>query len=699
MPTEPRAIPKQSLAHLFPGGFPEFWTRLEFKKDLELVIYSYTPATDDREEIKKTLAGGGYGWGAYAITKHFFDRYQYRVYEPYEDDFIAQFKSLCILAVSDIRKKEHLWANIFKEIDKLLKPLKLKTDTRTSQNYDKTQTLGGAVVSKGNENINRSEQKQTNSRNTPVFSNLDLNSGAFGGFNRQQQLSTQTQEQGQSQQNSNRSNSSTKQGQSNKEFFRSQKDANVAITTQDSYELAQAGARIINNFAFTLLDFPYYYKLFDKLWVKMFGCSVVPVIDPVTGKRKWVSQAQYEIMEEEEAGTITRPLEGNEWDETLPYLDRLKTLLNKTEKEYKKLPDTSNRKPRIALRLKVLEGCIKAYEPKYIELPTPEEFLARIKGEVEGYSKVIGYENIIEIVAKYLKSYHFSKKFNLEPPAQLMIMLLGEPGLGKTYISEAIARALGRGYHPVGMNGKQHASLILGTNIENPGAEPGEVLKAISRREDRACVVVFDEIEKALKECKEACGIPTDITGNKNFKDDFLDFPTPTNECIFISTVNRPQDVPNFVADRFAIRVEVLPLAYQQRLAVVQTVLSSQLKKLNNAFTQLYSKNWQEIYNLLNREELLKKTLTWTFSIRGAKNNVLLKLIPTLVSDFLVPERPLPTDPVNYNWKFLQREGKDEHCPYAQDVRNNHKANCMCFVRNLNLAPGWREEMGDTYTE
>ena len=68
---EPRTVPKMSLARIFPQGFNEFWQRLEFKKDLELIIYSYLPATDDREEIKKTLASGGYGWGAYAIVKHF----------------------------------------------------------------------------------------------------------------------------------------------------------------------------------------------------------------------------------------------------------------------------------------------------------------------------------------------------------------------------------------------------------------------------------------------------------------------------------------------------------------------------------------------------------------------------------------------------------------------------------------------------
>ena len=55
------------------------------------------------------------------------------------------------------------------------------------------------------------------------------------------------------------------------------------------------------------------------------------------------------------------------------------------------------------------------------------------------------------------------------------------------------------------------------------------------------------------------------------------------------------------------------------------------------------------MFSLFDREELLKKTLTWTFSIRGAKNNVLLKLIPTLTSDFLESERALPTDAVNYD--------------------------------------------------
>jgi hypothetical protein len=52
------------------------------KQALEQVIYSYVPATLEKEEIKKTLASGGYGWSAVAIAGHFTERYWYSQFEP-----------------------------------------------------------------------------------------------------------------------------------------------------------------------------------------------------------------------------------------------------------------------------------------------------------------------------------------------------------------------------------------------------------------------------------------------------------------------------------------------------------------------------------------------------------------------------------------------------------------------------------------
>jgi ATP-dependent Lon protease len=229
-----------------------------------------------------------------------------------------------------------------------------------------------------------------------------------------------------------------------------------------------------------------------------------------------------------------------------------------------------------------------------------------------------------------------------------MICLLGSPGLGKTYISQALAKALNRGFHVISMNGKQSASIVYGTDISNPGAEPGEIAKAISKREDRASLILLDELEKAGKDAKRATGNPTDRTINHNFKDDFFDFPTPANELIFFVAINYPEDLPDFVRDRFRV-IEVPPLPYHQRLEVVRLVLRGKLKSLDNAFQKIYGKNWEEIYHLFNQEELLKKSLTRTFSIRGAKDNIILSLIPTLIADFLKSKQTLPTDLINYD--------------------------------------------------
>ena len=102
------------------------------------------------------------------------------------------------------------------------------------------------------------------------------------------------------------------------------------------------------------------------------------------------------------------------------------------------------------------------------------------------------------------------------------------------------------------------------------------------------------------------------------------------------------------------------------------------------------------MYSLFDNEELLKKALTRTLSIRGAKDNIILSLIPTLIADFLKKKKGLPSDLVNYNWKFLSKEELDKGdadrkrppCPYASDKSEEHREGCECFLANLKKVPG-----------
>ncbi|CAJ0768624.1 7576_t:CDS:2, partial [Entrophospora sp. SA101] len=217
-----------------------------------------------------------------------------------------------------------------------------------------------------------------------------------------------------------------------------------------------------------------------------------------------------------------------------------------------------NRKNRIERRVKIAAGCLKAYE-KEVTLPSSQEFRDRIAGNVPGFNKVVGGNK----------------------PEQLMIGMLGDPGLGKSYISEAIGKALGDGkrlsYHRVLMTGKKDGSVIEGGSMENPGGDPGEIIKGISRCQNQSMVFLFDEIEKDRRDAKLAIGEPTDRTNNKKFKDVYFDFPTPINNAIFFCALNYAEELDPFIRDRFKM-IEVKPPTYQQRLEILRALLQSKIK-------------------------------------------------------------------------------------------------------------------------
>ena len=61
------------------------------KSRLESVVYDYVPATLTTEETKRTLMN------------------QYRVFEPYEDDFMAQFTTELVFVIAEMSSDWSLW--------------------------------------------------------------------------------------------------------------------------------------------------------------------------------------------------------------------------------------------------------------------------------------------------------------------------------------------------------------------------------------------------------------------------------------------------------------------------------------------------------------------------------------------------------------------------------------------------------------
>ena len=252
-----------------------------------------------------------------------------------------------------------------------------------------------------------------------------------------------------------------------------------------------------------------------------------------------------------------------------------------------------------------------------------------------------------------------------------------------------------RGFHSIDMNGKQNGSLIFGSNIENPGAEIGEIIKAVGIvTQDPYAFIAFDEYEKSFGAAKSAVGDVTDMTKNKFFKDELIDFPYNLENMTFFATGNYEWQVEGFIFSRFT-RVEIEILTYSERVEILRRLLfgyREQKGKIQGLKRVLEQKGRMterigEYLDNLNDERLIKRFLTQNWGIRQSKNNALL-LVKRLNALF-AEEKELPGNPINYDWGFSYSTEKGELCKELHEGERPN--NCQCW--DSSEVEGWGENM------
>ena len=168
---------------------------------------------------------------------------------------------------------------------------------------------------------------------------------------------------------------------------------------------------------------------------------------------------------------------------------------------------------------------------------------------------------------------------------QIILLLCGRPGVGKSYISTIIAETLNRPLIIVSMNGKKNSSVFNGVEQEVPGANVGEILKAMSDSKHRAPVILLDEFEKSDKMVQQSLGNPTDKTLNHAFKDKFFELPIPIQDIIFIGTANYPEEIEPFIASRMTV-VMLKPLSYNQRMSIARKQVEAMFDRYKVSFAK-----------------------------------------------------------------------------------------------------------------